>query len=141
MKIDQLQAGHQFAPYKFVITDIESEAYKSATGDDANPQSFQSDATHPLHADAVMLSRLIDELGIIEDRIETIHAGQQMTIHKTISPGQTIIAITTLKSNTLRRGSIWANFETTYSDDQGNPIAESTSTIILMPEENNETSK
>lgn len=88
-----------------------------------------------------MLSRLIDELGIIEDRVETIHAGQQMTVHETISPGQTVTAITTLKSNTLRRGSIWANFETTYSDDQGNLIAESTSTIILMPEENNETSK
>ena len=80
-----------------------------------------------------MLSRLIEEIGIVENRIETVHAGQQMTVHKQVWPGDLIVANATLKSCSNRRGSIWAIFETTFTDETGERVAVSSSTIIMMP--------
>ena len=133
MKLDHLNGGHQFEPYSFVIDGDSAQAYISATGESGGATPFQH-SIHALQIDAAILSKLIDELGIIEDRIETIHAGQQMTVHQYAAPGDAITAQTTLKTNAVRRGSRWASFETKYSSNEGNLIAESSSTIILMQE-------
>lgn len=137
MKLDDISPGHQFGPYRFAISDTQAKSYAAATGPDdqkdvADP--FQA-AVHPLQIDAFVLKNLIAELGIIQDRIETIHAGQQMTVHRTVSPREQISAATTLKSNALRRGSRWATFATTYRDSEDAVIAESASTIILLPDQ------
>ena len=132
MKLEELQSGQQFGPYRIDLARSETQAYIAATGDSQNPHTFPGNF-HPLHIDAFVLSKLIAELGIVQDRIETIHAGQQMTVYKIINSETAITATARLKSVSNRRGSIWAIFETDFSDAHSDLVAQSSSTIILMP--------
>lgn len=132
MNLEDLQSGQRFGPYRIELSGESADAYIAATGDDRDADVFHR-GVHPLQLDAFVLSRLISELGIVEDRIETVHAGQQMTVHSAVVAGTTVQATALLKSCSNRRGSIWAIFETEFTDDQGDTIAESSSTIILMP--------
>ena len=132
MELSDLESGLGFGPYVVDLSQSESQEYIDATGDDDSQDGF-GEYVHPLQLDAFVLSRLIEELGIVENRIETIHAGQQMTVNKQVWPGDLIIANATLKSCSNRRGSLWAVFETTFTDESGDRVAVSNSTIIMMP--------
>ena len=132
MNLDELKSGQLFGPYAIELPQADADAYIAATGDNLSPHHFGGNV-HPLHLDAYVLSRLIAEIGIVENRIETVHAGQQMTVHRAVVLGKTIVANATLKSCSNRRGSIWAIFETVFADDSGTEVAESSSTIIMMP--------
>ena len=132
MDLSELESGLEFGPYVIDLSAPDSQAYIDATGDNDAPVGFGGHV-HPLHLDAFVLSRLIEEIGIVENRIETVHAGQQMTVHKQVWPGDLIVANATLKSCSNRRGSIWAIFETTFTDETGERVAISSSTIIMMP--------
>ena len=132
MELSDLKSGMEFGPYVIDFPQTEAQAYIDATGDDDTVDAF-GDRVHPLHLDAFVLSRLIEEIGIVENRIETVHAGQQMTVHKQVWPGDLIVANATLKSCSNRRGSIWAVFETAFTGENGDRVAVSNSTIIMMP--------
>jgi hypothetical protein len=132
MDLSELESGLEFGPYVIDLSQADVSAYIDATGDGSASQVFGGHV-HPLHLDAFVLSRLIEEIGIVENRIETVHAGQQMTIHNEVWPGETIIANATLKSCSNRRGSIWAVFETAFTSESGKRVAVSSSTIIMMP--------
>ncbi len=132
MDLSELESGLGFGPYVIDLSQADVDAYIDATGDSSTSHNFGGHV-HPLHLDAFVLSRLIEEIGIVENRIETVHAGQQMTAHSEVWPGETIIANATLKSCSNRRGSIWAVFETAFTNESGNRVAVSSSTIIMMP--------
>ena len=132
MDLSELESGQGFGPYVIDLSQADADAYINATGDGNAPHDFGGHL-HPLHLDAFVLSRLIEEIGIVENRIETVHAGQQMTVHCQVRPGDTIIANATLKSCSNRRGSIWAIFDTVFTDESANRVATSSSTIIMMP--------
>ena len=132
MELSELESGLDFGPYVIDLSQPESQGYIEATGDEVTPDAF-GEHVHPLHLDAFVLSRLIEEIGIVENQIETVHAGQQMTVNKQVWPGDLIVANATLKSCSERRGSIWAIFETTFTDEIGDRVAVSSSTIIMMP--------
>ena len=132
MELSDLESGLEFGPYVIDLSAPEARAYVDATGDDDSPNGF-GEHVHPVHLDAFVLSKLIEEIGIVENRIETVHAGQQMTVHKRVWPGDLIVANATLKSCSNRRGSIWAIFKTTFTDETGERVAVSGSTIIMMP--------
>lgn len=130
--LDELESGQAFGPYVVEISQPDADAYIVATGDSDDPHDFAGNM-HPLQLDAYVLSKLIEEIGIVENRIETVHAGQQMTMHRQSRPGEMIVANSTLKSCSNRRGSIWAIFENSYVDEAGRIVAKSSSTIIMMP--------
>ena len=132
MNLENLKSGQRFGPYPIDLTHPEADAYIAATGANSEPHDFQG-GVHPLQLDAYVLSRLIAELGIVEDRIETVHAGQQMTVHRPVVAETSVTANPVLKSCSNRRGRLWAIFETDFIDGNGNAVAESSSTIILMP--------
>ena len=132
MNLDDLKSGQLFGPYPIEFSRSDADDYISATGDDPTPHDFGGNV-HPLHLDAFVLSRLIADIGIVENRIETVHAGQQMTVHREVAPSENIVANATLKSCSNRRGSIWVIFETEFVDHSGAAVAESSSTIIMMP--------
>ncbi len=132
MNLEDLKSGQLFGPYAIELTKVDADDYVWATGDEATPHKFGGNV-HPLHLDAFVLSRLIADIGIVENRIETVHAGQQMTVHREVAPSENIVANATLKSCSNRRGSIWAIFETEFLDHSGAAVAESSSTIIMMP--------
>lgn len=132
MDLSELESGMEFGPYVIDLTQADTDAYIDATGDSDGAKGFGG-RVHPLHLDAFVLSRLIAEIGIVENRIETVHAGQQMTVYKQVWPGDLVVANSTLKSCSNRRGSIWAVFETTFTEETEDRVAVSSSTIIMMP--------
>ena len=132
MNLEELQSGQQFGPYEIVFRGPRADEYIAATGDQSDPHDFGG-GIHPLQLDAYVLSQLISELGIVEKRIETVHAGQQMTVHIPLTGDDTVTATSVLKSCSNRRGSLWAIFESEFADSRGCTVAESSSTIILMP--------
>ena len=87
MDLDELEAGQAFGPYVIEISQPDADAYIAATGDSKEPHDFAGNM-HPLQLDAYVLSRLIAEIGIVENRIETVHAGQQMTVHRQATPAK-----------------------------------------------------
>lgn len=134
LKLADLPVGHVFGPITISITEAQADAYRSATGGDTAPDVL-SGIAHPLQLDAVAIANLISALGIVENRIETVHAGQQLTVHRAIKPGESVRCTSTLKSNNLRRGSRWANVQSTFTDANGETVAESASTLILIEDD------
>ena len=134
LNLADLKVGYEFEPIEFTVSDQEAEDYKSATGGESEPSALQS-IIHPLHIDAIAIANLLNQLGIVEERIETVHAGQQMTVSATVKPGATVKCSSTLKSNNLRRNSRWATITSTFSGPDGELIAESSSTLIILPNE------
>ena len=134
LNLADLPVGHIFGPITITITEAEAAAYLSATRGRVRSEAL-TDIVHPLQLDAVSIANLISALGIIENRIETVHAGQQLTVHRAIKPGETVQCVSTLKSNNLRRGSRWATVESTFTDASGVTVAESASTLILLADE------
>ena len=134
MKLADLSVGYTFAPFGITISEQQSKAYRSATGSDPVSDTFDG-IVHPLQLDAAALANLICELGIVEQRIETVHAGQQLSVHRASKPGEAIVCVSTLKSNNIRRGSRWTTIQSVFTTDDGEPIAESSSTLILLEDD------
>lgn len=134
MKLADLSVGYTFAPFGITISDQQSEAYRTATGGESTSDTLFG-IVHPLQLDAAALANLIKELGIVEQRIETVHAGQQLFVHRASKPGEAIVCISTLKSNNIRRGSRWATIQSVFTTEGGDPIAESSSTLILLEDD------
>jgi len=134
LNLADLSVGHVFGPISISVSYQQAEAYRSATGDKST--SDMSDGiVHPLQLDAAALANLISELGIVEQRIETVHAGQQLAVHRTAKPGETVTCVSTLNSNNLRRGSRWATIQSDFTSESGEPIAESSSTLIFLEDD------
>lgn len=133
LDLAELAIGHIFGPIEFMVSEQEANDYRSATGG-ANSNPIFNNVVHPLQLDAIAIANLIGALGIVENRIETIHAGQQMTVFKTVSPGETVTCTSTLKSNNIRRESRWATISSIFTAADGTTIAETTSTLILLPQ-------
>ena len=134
LNLADLPIGHVFGPIEFTLSESESADYMSATGGNEHHPTF-SNIVHPLHLDAVAIANLIAALGIVENRIETIHAGQQMTVMKTVAPGETVRCTSTLKSNNMRRESRWATIASLFTATDGTTIAETVSTLIILPQD------
>lgn len=134
VKLADLSVGYTFAPFGITISEQQSKAYRTATGSDPVSDTFDG-IVHPLQLDAAALANLICELGIVEQRIETVHAGQQLSVHSASKPGEAIVCVSTLRSNNIRRGSRWATIQSVFTTDGGEPIAESSSTLILLEDD------
>lgn len=133
LNLADLSIGHVFGPIEFAVSEQDAADYITATGG-TDPSPTFSQVVHPLQLDAVAITNLIDALGIVENRIETIHAGQQMTVTKTVAPGEAVVCTSTLKSNNMRRESRWATIASHFTATDGTTIAETTSTLILLPQ-------
>ena len=133
LNLADLPIGYVFGPIEFTVSEQDAADYITATGG-TEPSPTLNQVVHPLQLDAVAIANLINALGIVENRIETIHAGQQMTVTKTVAPGDTVVCTSTLKSNNMRRESRWATIASHFAAADGTTIAETTSTLILLPQ-------
>lgn len=134
LDLSLIEAGYEFPTLELVISDEAAAAYRAATGDPVAFEGFP-DVVHPLQLDAAAIARLIEALGIVEGRLETVHAGQQMTLHRMPVVGERISCASRLVSNNLRRGARWATIESEFRAADGVLVAESSSTLILLPDE------
>lgn len=133
LDLAELPIGHIFGPIEFTVSEQQAADYISATGGTEPNPAFHN-IVHPLQLDAVAIANLIGALGIVENRIETIHAGQQMTVFQTVTPGETVTCTSTLKSNNMRRESRWATISSVFTAADGTVIAETASTLIHLPQ-------
>ena len=131
VNIADLPVGHVFPTFQVPVTRTSAEAYISATGGGASNNPF-SNGVHPLQLDAAAIAELIRRLGIVENRIETVHAGQQMSVGRPLVPGENAYCTSTLTSNSVRRGARWATVKSVFQDSSGATVAESLSTLILV---------
>lgn len=134
LDLSQVEAGYEFPPLIIVIGDASASEYKAATGDPVAFEGFP-DAMNPLQLDAAAIARLIAMLGIVEGKLETVHAGQQMTLHRMPQIGERITCHARLASNNVRRGARWATVASEFRDTGGALVAESSSTLILLPDD------
>jgi acyl dehydratase len=121
------QSGHVFDDHSFEITVSEAKAYANAVGDSSPPAS--GNQVPPMLLIAAGLSRVIEALELGGG---TIHASQEVNFVRPVSPGENIVARTTLRGNSVRRGSRFATVETEFLSG-GRQVASSVS-MVIVPE-------
>ncbi len=127
MVLADFQPGHVFEDHSFEISEAEAKAYANAVGDATPAASI--DRVPPMFLIATGLSRVIEALKLGGG---TIHASQEVNFVRAVSPGEKIVARTTLRGNSVRRGSRFATVETEFLAD-GRRVASSVS-MVIVPE-------
>ena len=121
------QSGHVFDDHSFEITVSEAKAYADAVGDSSPLAS--GNQIPPMLLIAAGLSRVIEALELSGG---TIHASQEVNFGRPVSPGENIVARTTLRGNSVRRGSRFATVETEFLS--GDRQVASSVSMVIVPE-------
>lgn len=127
MALAEFQPGHTFDDHSFEITVAEATAYADAVGDSS--QAAAEGKIPPMLLIATGLSRVIEALKLGGG---TIHASQEVSFVRPVSPGEKIVARTTLRGNSVRRGARFATVETEFLAG-GTQVASSVS-MVIVPE-------
>ncbi|MDA1257156.1 MAG: MaoC family dehydratase N-terminal domain-containing protein [Chloroflexi bacterium] len=128
MQLQDLQSGHEFPAERLVISADDAEAYALAVGDES---AHPSERVPAMAVIAAGLSRFISHLGLADGSVEVVHASQEVSFHRPVSPGEPIEIRAVLKSNAERQGSRFATVEMSFVDVSGAQVAESSSLIIV----------
>jgi len=121
--------GHKFGPYEVMITASQAVAYAAAVGDDKSPN--YGDHLAPMTVVAAVLTNLVEDLGLYELRLQTLHVGQEIGWNRKIKAGEAIRADARLAASSFRRGNHFATISVDYSDDGGTQVGTSSTTIIV----------
>jgi acyl dehydratase len=128
MPLQDLPAGHEFPPETLTISEAEAAAYAAAVGDtSANP----SERVPSMAVIAAGLSRFIKHLGLADGTVEVVHASQEASFNRPVTPGEILEIRATLKSNAERRGSRFATVEMLFVDESGGQVASASSLILV----------
>ena len=112
-----------------MITARQAVAYAAAVGDDTSPN--YGDHMAPMTVVAAVLVNLIEDLGLYELRLQTVHVGQEVSWDRKIKAGETVRADARLAASSFRRGNHFATISVDYSDDEGTQVGTSSTTIIV----------
>jgi len=128
MPLQDLPAGHEFPPESLVISATEAAAYAAAVGDtSAQP----AERVPSMAVVAAGLSRFIKHLGLADGTVEVVHASQEVSFNRPVTPGETLEIRAALKSNAERRGSRFATVEMIFVDGSGEEVASASSLILV----------
>lgn len=128
MPLHDLEPGHEFPPESLVISKAEAAAYAAAVGDvTARP----SERVPAMAVIAAGLSRFISHLGLADGTVEVVHASQEVSFKRPVSPGETLEIRAVLKSNAERRGNRFATVQMSFVDQTGEEVAAASSLIIV----------
>lgn len=127
--ISTANIGHKFGPYEVMITASQAVAYAAAVGDDKSPK--YGDHLAPMTVVAAVLVNLVEDLGLYESCLQTVHVGQEASWDRKIKAGETIRADARLTVSSFRRGNHFATISVDYSDDEGTQVGTSSTTIIV----------
>jgi acyl dehydratase len=124
-----LTEGHRFPRYQLTFRDSDIAAYVAAVGD-LSPVAMPGPdrLVPPLALIASGLGHMIRLLGLAAG---TVHASQECEFERPVRVGVAVFADTSLKANTVRRGTRFATVETQYFDARGQKLARSVSTVIV----------
>lgn len=128
MQLQDLPTGHEFPPESLIITETEAAAYAAAVGDtSAQP----ADRVPSMAVVAAGLSRFIKHLGLADGTVEVVHASQEVSFNRPITPGENLEIRATLKSNAERRESRFATVEMLFIDESGKEVASASSLVLV----------
>ncbi|MCX8250737.1 MAG: MaoC family dehydratase N-terminal domain-containing protein [Dehalococcoidia bacterium] len=128
MQLQDLPTGHEFPPESLIITETEAAAYAAAVGDtSAQP----ADRVPSMAVVAAGLSRFIKHLGLADGTVEVVHASQEVSFNRPITPGENLEIRATLKSNAERRESRFATVEMLFIDESGKVVASASSLVLV----------
>ncbi|MDP6823931.1 MAG: MaoC family dehydratase N-terminal domain-containing protein [Dehalococcoidia bacterium] len=128
MALQDLAPGHKFPPESLVISEAEATAYAEAVGDaSARPPG----RVPSMAVIAAGLSRFIKHLGLADGTVEVVHASQEASFSRPVTPGEPLEIRATLKSNAERRGSRFAMVEMSFVDGSGEGVAAASSLIVV----------
>ena len=130
--ISTATVGHEFGPYDVTISSNTAKIYTKAIGGIESPDYGDSQA--PLILVAVALTKLIDELGLFSDGLQTIHAGQEVSWIRPVKIGEKIDARGKLAGNSIRGTNRFATVKVSYNDETGTEVGSSSTTIIVSSE-------
>ena len=128
MPLQDLPAGHKFPSESLIITETESAAYAEAVGDTSVEPV---ERVPPMAVVAAGLSRFIKHLGLANGTVEVVHASQEASFNRPVTPGEGLEIRATLKSNAERRGSRFATVEMLFIDEFGKEVATASSLIVV----------
>lgn len=80
---------------------------------------------------AAGLSRFIKHLGLADGTVEVVHASQEASFNRPITPGENLEIRATLKSNAERRESRFATVEMLFIDESGKEVASASSLVLV----------
>ena len=121
------EPGHIFDDHSFAITADEAMAYAEAVGD-SSPGASEG-GIPAMMLIAAGLSRVIEALELGGG---TVHASQEVSFVRPVAPGEQVVARTTLRGNSVRRGSRFATVATEFLCG-GEQVAASVS-MVIVPE-------
>lgn len=128
MPLQDLEPGHEFPTESLVISEAEAAAYAAAVGDaSARPSEY----VPAMAVIAAGLSRFISHLGLADGAVEVVHASQEVSFERPVSPGEHLEIAAVLRSNSERRGSRFATVEMSFVDEAGEEVAAASSLIVV----------
>ena len=130
--ISTATVGHEFGPYDVTIPAGRANAYAASVGGEESPD--YGDSLAPIMVVAAALTRLIDDLGLFSEGLQTVHAGQEVSWVRQIRIGEQVEATARLAANSVRRGNHFATVAVTYRDSTGTEVGTSSTTIIVSGE-------
>ncbi|MFP6595723.1 MAG: MaoC family dehydratase N-terminal domain-containing protein [Dehalococcoidia bacterium] len=128
MPLQDLPAGHEFPPESLIISETEAAAYAAAVGDTSVETS---ERVPSMAVVAAGLSRFIKHLGLADGTVEVVHASQEASFNRPVTPGEILEIRATLKSNAERRGSRFTTVEMLFVDESGEQVASASSLILV----------
>ena len=121
--------GHEFGPYDVTIPAERADAYAKAVGGDESPD--YGNYLPPITVIAAALTELINDLGLFNGSLQTIHAGQEVSWKRAIEVGEKIEANGRLTASSVRRGNHFVTIAVLYTNAAGTEIGTSSTTIIV----------
>lgn len=125
--------GHEFGPYDVTIPAERADAYAKAVGGDESPD--YGNYLAPMMVVAAALTELINDLGLFDGGLQTVHAGQEVSWERAVQIGEKVEASGRLAASSIRRGNHFATIVVSYTDSSGTEIGTSSTTIIVSGEE------
>ncbi len=124
--------GHEFGPYDVTIPTERADAYAKAVGGDESPD--YGNYLAPMMVVAAALTELINDLGLFDSGLQTVHAGQEVSWERAVQIGEKVGASGRLAASSIRRGNRFATIAVSYTDSSEIEIGTSSTTIIVSGE-------
>lgn len=128
LQFSDLQKGHSFARFPFLVTADEVAAYLESTGE--SPAAWR-EYVPPIFIDALAIAELLATVAIPKG---VMHTGQEHQTHRAARIGEPLEMEMRVSALSERRGAVMAVFEADLHDTDALPVATMTISVMVLPE-------
>ena len=125
MDYASLSPGYRFPSRSIAMDAASVDSYREAVGD-----ATLLDYAPPTAIAARALGAVLEHLELLPG---AVHASQELTLHRALAVGETVVHSATVAQNSIRGGYRWLVVDLATVDNQGNEVLSGRSTV-LFPE-------